>query len=225
MSFISTILGGGSQGGADASKRKTIVAVVAILVIIGSVGWLVRTTIPSSSPTINTAPFIGLGEMMAEQTTKALSGHGRIVVFRQSEQFTSNVGIQRQWEAFQDRLKACGNLEIAAVETDFTLTREQLDTILKKYSTADAIVSFVGLPMDDLNKPYVPPGPAPKIIVYFKEPFPAKQFFANGFVTVMIRPRMSDDERSNVPPPQSPRDWFDMYFQVFDGSNYQTMQE
>ncbi|MCG3147211.1 MAG: hypothetical protein PCFJNLEI_00649 [Verrucomicrobiae bacterium] len=231
MSFIATIFGGGSQDNTDAHKRKTIVAIVAVVVIIGSIGWLARTMLPTT-PKINLAPFIGVGETLAEQTAKVLSGHGRIVVLRESVHLTESVVIKSQWKAFQDSLKANSNIEIAAVENikmteqnpGITITREEFDTLLKKYSTVNAIVSFVGLPEEDLSRPDVPAGPTPKIIAYFYASSPAKQFFANGSVTVIIRPRLMAEVNTGATP-KSPREWFNKYYQVFDESNYQTMPE
>lgn len=168
---------------------------------------------------------------MADQTAKVLNNHGRVVVLQEEDEGQVKVVLRAQSKAFQDRLKTKGGIEIAAVElvkldertSTVTPTHEQFESVLKKYSTVDALVTFVGLPQDIAPNQLALPSPAPKIVAYLSTPFSGKQFLVAGVVTVAICPRVNVNESPT--PPKTPTQWFEQYFQVFDASNYDSMPD
>lgn len=228
MSFLSNIISGDSYDEATAGRRKTIIAVVAVVIILGSITFLIQWM--RNEPKVPLEPYIGVGQAMAEQTAKALNSRGRIVVLQAEKQLvTGNITLKTQWDAFQKGLKG---IEIQATEgivrdpqnPDVGISREQWEAMLAKYAAVDAVVSFVGLPPVDPSRPLKPGTPAPKVVVFMENAFPVKQHFVDGAVTVLIRSRLVAEGNSESTP-NTPREWFDRYFQVFDESNYQSIPD
>ncbi|MEI6085062.1 MAG: hypothetical protein WCS70_12270 [Verrucomicrobiota bacterium] len=61
------------------AQRRKFVVLIAVLVIGCSLASLYRTIIPSA-PKVNRQPFVGLGQVLGEETVKALSDRGRVVI-------------------------------------------------------------------------------------------------------------------------------------------------
>lgn len=209
-------------------ERRTIISIVAVIVIIGSVVSLFFT-MGKRLPTATVAPFIGVGQAMAEQTGKALDNRGRILVLQHDGNNRPNSLLAAQNQAFTKRLKELGTIEITATETItpeeqlpfVTISRAQFDATLRKHPGVDAVVSFVGLPPYDPQNPLTLPTPAPKIIVYLDMALPTKRYLADGVVTAIIGPQVGP--LANVPDPKTPREWFEKYYQVFDATNLESM--
>jgi len=233
--------GGGSGAGdhnhddldeADArARRKQILAVVAVLVIIGSLVSLYFTMVPSA-PKINRQPFIGLGQVLAEETAKTLSDRGRVTLVIADYHQKGGTPMNDQYEHFRSTLKKHSGVEIAATEVvvpDETmatsgLTVQQFDDLLKKHSSVSALVIFVGLPGLDEQPTLQVPDRHPKLIAIQTSSSPAKPYFERGIAEVLILPRINLAE-TNTANPTTPRGWFDKYFEVFTTKNYQSIPE
>ncbi|MEI8062491.1 MAG: hypothetical protein WCH84_00335, partial [Verrucomicrobiota bacterium] len=102
--------------------------------------------------------------------------------------------------------------------------------LLEQYADVAAIVFFVSLPdFDWLRKNQrIPQRLPPHVIAVDTGPLPARghydSYFANGYVTMLIAARRS---AAPVKPggPQTGREWFDAYYQVFTPANFESLTE
>lgn len=238
--FFSTIFSPLQNPGGDApvgddmataeakAKRKQIVATVAILVIVGSLISLYFTMVPRA-PKINRLPFIGLGQVLAEETSKAINGRGRVVAVVTEAHTGSESPLHDQFVEFQKTLKA-GGVELAATESvpleensiSMGVSAQNLDAILKKHAAVNAIVLLVGLPELGVQPPITLPARHPAIITLQATPSGARSYLERGIATVLILPRMTPGEAAE---PTTPRGWFDKYFEVFTAKNIQSLPE
>src|SRR5690349_5388954 len=87
------------------------VTVLAILVIVGACAFVWRAT-RSPVPKINRAPFLELGQVLAEETAKAVSNHGRVVAVITDAHRQSGTPTHAEWEAFSNELKKHKSIEL-----------------------------------------------------------------------------------------------------------------
>ena len=217
---------------AKARRRKTT-AVVAVLAIVVSLVSLYRTMVVPAAPENSRQPYVGLGQVLGEETAKSLGDHGRVVVVIWDDNNQSGNPLTDALEAFRGVLKKHPNIHITAtdairIETNKfmmvgELTSETFNELLEKHSQADGLVLFTGLPPLESQPPIQVPTPHPQIIaVQIKSPL-TKAYFDRQIVSVAI----SSSERpptSTAANPKTPREWFDRFFQVSTVENYVTLQ-
>jgi hypothetical protein len=143
-------------------KNSTLVGVLAAIVSVVLVGRLIYKQL-DHNPKVNVEPFAMLGSMVADETSKLLPSGGKVVVLSVDTAKYNVATLDTLLSAFRKALR--GNIKILNVEkfripaTSFmALSRGalvppagefapgQFQKIAQNYSSADAIVSFVGLP-------------------------------------------------------------------------------
>ena len=215
-------------------KLITILASVILLIALVSIGRRLRPTMPQ----VDRTRFVGLGQVLADETVKAMAGHGRVVVvINAAHQLASNPA-HAELENFQSGLKKHESVSLAATEVvpadpdemviGNSCSGAQLQAILLKHENADAIIFLIGLPEWGIvqARGLAPqPGKA-KIIVALTGAVPTKSeyagYFANGFLAVLIGGRRAPTQ---VAHPKTPREWFDQYYQVYTPQNFATLPE
>ncbi|MCG3150517.1 MAG: hypothetical protein PCFJNLEI_04003 [Verrucomicrobiae bacterium] len=247
IQFFATIFsplrhpGGGGGGGQTASddlaqaeakaRQKRLIATVAVLVIIGSLISLYFTMIPAA-PKINRNPFIGRGQVLAEETVKALNNQGRVVLVIADYYQQSGSPMYDELASFRSTLKGNSRIEVAATEVvspDETMVTSGLSgkaftEILKKHPSVSGLVLFLGMPeLEDLAKVQLPT-PRPMLIAVQNNASPSKPYFQQNIVDVLIVPRLNAGD-ATAANPTTPRGWFDKYFEVYTAKNYQSMPD
>jgi len=143
-------------------KNSTLVGVLAALVTVVLVGRLIYKQL-DHNPKVNVEPFAMLGSMVAEETSKLLPSGGKVVILAVDTAKYKIATLDTLLSAFKKGLK--GNVAILSVEklripsTAFMAISSgalapppgqfapgQFQKIVQNYSSADAIISFVGLP-------------------------------------------------------------------------------
>ncbi|MCX7915678.1 MAG: hypothetical protein N3A53_05180, partial [Verrucomicrobiae bacterium] len=92
-----------------------MLVLVSIIVIVASL-ISIYLSMRTPQPKINTMPFVGIGEVAAEQAVKLLDGRGEIVlVALQLEQAPHTIA-RLSADTFRDRLRKYPQVRISAVE-------------------------------------------------------------------------------------------------------------
>lgn len=213
------------------TQRKLIVilsfvALVISLIFIGRRLW-------PSSPGFNPAPFIGLGQTLAEETIKAVGGKGRVVLVLDDQFQIAGSPLQKELQSLQDGLKkqSAVNVETELVGPDPTemritqgCTGSQLQAILAKHGSASAIVFLIGLPeWGRLQARGLAPQPVSAKIIVAVESAPSKReyegYLTGGFLYMLIGRRFGPDSTVN---PKTPREWFDQSYRIITLQNFET---
>ena len=84
--------------------QRQITVVVASVVLIGSVVVLWRT-IRSTPDQFDPAPFVGVGQVLAEEATQAVHDQGRLVAVLTAAHQERGSSPNLEWEAFRTELK------------------------------------------------------------------------------------------------------------------------
>lgn len=231
--LFGSLLGGGQSNDpqADSQERRKKVAIIAVVVIVVSLGWLWYTMMPSA-PKINRAPFIGLGEALADETAKAINNHGTVVPVMTDYYTSGGTPMTDEWKTFAKAINKHNGMKLATpviVKLDEGMgepgvSRADFDALVTKHAKDGALVLFVGLPVWDAKDPLTLPSVAPKIIAIHNTPMSVKQYFSNSIVTALITSRMTP-EANATGEPKTPRQWFDKYFQIVTAQNYQTLPD
>ena len=231
--LFGSLLGGGHSNDpqADSQERRKKVATIAVVVIIASLVSLFITMLPHS-PKINRAPFIGLGEALADETAKAINNHGTVVPVMTDYYTSGGAPMTDEWKTFARAIKKHNGITLAApvmVKLEEGMgepgvTRADFDALVTKHAKDGALVLFVGLPVWDAKDPLTLPPTAPKIIAVHNTPMSVKLYFSNSIATALVTSRMVPDPDATGEP-QTPRQWFNKYFQIVTAQNYQTLPD
>ncbi len=172
------------------------------------------------APAFNVALHQRVGQVMAEQTAKALGQKGRVVLI------TIPTGgepeLATQLDAFRATLKKLGDFEIKEKELDTKdqpkygvgngLSGRRFLRTIKNNPNADAIVSFVGVPsvsdeeLADLKK-------VPKFIAETRSPDHLPKLFEKRLIEVAVVSRFVFPAPGPVQP-GTPQEWFDKRYQI-----------
>jgi len=221
------IQGSDSQGAnSERNKKATIIVCIVLIVSLVSL-WF---TVAPHTPKINRAPFIGLGEVLAEETAKAIGNSGTVVPVITTYHTTGNTPMTDEWKTFAKEIKRHSGMLLAEpviVKLDDSwvvpsLSHTDFDKLVKEYVGVDVIVFFVGLPVWEDKNPLTLPRVAPKIIAVHNIATPVKQYFTSTIATALITSRIVPDANA-IGEPKTPHQWFNRYFQVFTAQNYQSL--
>ena len=222
-------LGGGANDNPDRRKKVTVIAIAVIAISLVSLFF----TMCESTPKINPLPFIGLGEVLADESAKVINDHGTIVPIVANYHTSGNTPMTYEWKTFAKELKKHAGVKLAepiivkideATTGEPGISRADFENLVGKNASAGALVFFVGLPPWEANNPLTLPTGAPKIIAVHNSPQPTKPYFANSIATLLITPRQTPEEKV-MGEPKTPRQGFNRYFQVFTTQNYQTLPD
>jgi hypothetical protein len=217
----------------DENLKRPLVMVIALVVIIGSGVWIYLRGFRDPQPKINPSPLQALGQITAEEVVKLTGGSGTVVVIGWDKKMTRLPTFAIPQEAFETALKQHPGLQLAAVEAvtidaqgGFGMQMgpppDRFLDILAQHADATVVVSFVGMPaLGDQHYARLP-SPRPKIVAVANGPMAMRAMFERGVideaVAPLFRPPTPDRATKN---PQTPREWFDRYYQVITSENYQ----
>ncbi len=211
---------------ADEVKRP-LMALVSIIVIVAS---LVSIYLSQRTPTpqINLKPFEGLGEVVAEQTAQLLNDRGDVVLIVMQTKDTAMPAITAPVDAFRAKLKSHTGIRIRAVETVDTqiqamigpsmlISSEKFFALLSKHSSADALVSFVGIPTLQPGDWEKMPRRRPKVVDAGAFSPHLREFMEREVVYVAIQPRFKPSTETKEP--VTAREWFERFYTVVTPAN------
>lgn len=199
-------------------KRDGLLATALVLVIAASSGWIYYRLF--KAPQHNVALHQRVGEIMAEQTAKAVGPKGQLVLL--SIPAGGEPELKTQLEAFRRTLKKLGEYEIKEHDLDpkdqpkyglgSGLSGRRFVRAVKNNPKADAIVSFVGAPRlsdDELAELTQ----APRFIAESRSPDHLPKLFEKHLIAVAIVSRYvfpAPGPRK----PKTPQEWFDKRYQI-----------
>jgi len=203
---------------------------IAVIVIIGSLISLYVTQLRPANKS-NLAPFVGAGQVLADETAKAIGDHGRVVLLVSALARSPNSVEQQQLAGFLGEIKRHRQIQIVATETfkiiappiedamrDLGLTNEQFAELLRKYDDVDALVTFIELPAFNPGQPLEWPRVHPKIIAG-QLPVQAGQAYLRANKIAAFIAKREESTTTAKTKPRTPREWFDKYFQLFTLQN------
>ncbi len=193
---------------------KPIKIIVAVLLLLGALVWLWRGLHPSP-PNDVTMPYIGLGQVLAQQAANQLHRkEGRVVVVCMP---TASVGSQAQLGGLQRALGQYRNITVTmdAFKTDQvgamdTISFQQFEALVRQNANADVIISFLKVaPFTEVQITQLP-RPCPKLIVVRWGHEAVQRGMSAGLVVAAAMERRWISSSS---PPKNPRQWFDQHYQ------------
>ncbi len=194
-------------------KPIQITAAILVIVVALVCGWRAMHTQPPNDVTM---PYIGLGQVLAEQAAEVLLGkEGRVVVVCMP---TATAGSQAQLEGLRRALGQQRNMKITMdafkagdVGPMDTISFQQFATVVSANANADVIISFLRVaPFTDAQIAQLP-HPAPKLIVVRWEPAAVQRGMSAGLVAAAVMARRWNESSAQ---PKDPRQWFDGRYQL-----------
>jgi len=198
--------------------KNALLASVALLVIATSATWIYYSQF--KAPKHNVRLHQRVGEVLAEQTAKAVGRKGRLVLITIST--SGEPELATQLEAFRRKLKRLGDYDIKLHELDTKdqpkygvgagLSGRRFVRTVKNNPKADAIVSFIGAPklsdeeLAELAK-------APKFIAETRKPDYLPKLFEKHLIQVAVAARFIFPA-PGPEKPRTPQEWFDKRYQI-----------
>ena len=211
--------------------RQILVITVALLVIAASVAWICVTQF--ASPKINLVLHHGIGEVMAEETSRILGHKGDVLVIAIDSDAAPE--LRAQLEKFKQTLRKLGCVSIK--ETVFLDTENKpkygtgrglsggrfVRVAKKKGADVDAIVSFVGAPsLSDADWSDLEKMKLPKLVVESGSAAKLKKLFDKKLLEVAIVSRY-EFPAPNRKDPKTARDWFEKRYQIVTAGTAATL--
>ena len=218
--------------------NRKIIAVIASLVILVAGVCLWRTLRPSAGNQFDGGIPVGVGQVLAEETAKAVQDHGRVVaVIGKAAQESFGVA-PTEWATFRTELKKHPGVIIDATEVDPPDTdgmpgcsAAAFNDILERHSQADAIIFFMALPSWHFfsTKVALPPPPTAKIIVMGGLMTSTPKIYYTGYFTskllsVLLIGRVAAAP-DQIAEPKTPREKFHNGYLVITPANYESLPE
>jgi len=204
--------------------KQWLVAIICIGVISACVLWTYHTQF--AAPKFNVALHRGVGRVMAEETSRLLGNHGKIVII--AMEFAKVPELRVQMEEFKNALQQPGGITVKQtynLETENQpkyglgsgLSGRRYVRIVNKNTNAAAIVSFVGAPHltdDEIAQLNI----KPKLIAETRSAAKLKPLFEKQVLHSAIVARFEFPTPLKGKP-RTPRDWFNQRFQVVTAAN------
>jgi len=204
-------------------QAKTIAAIVTIVVAVAIPYFSLREPRPNVEP----RPELALGQVLAEEAAKLLSGGGALTVITRDPATFQNPASALQIEGFYAELKK-SKLTVAATniiqQDPLRLVRvppAAFVDIMRKLGDSDVIVSFLGPPvLNDEQKARLGEK-KPRIVAVCSGWLPRevdlKELFAEKLLHIAVVSRL---QAAPTPPTSNnPREWFDHYYEVITPAN------
>ena len=204
--------------------NKQLTAILAVAIIIGSVFFIYRQ---QAGPQMrsNVTVFRGLGEVVAEQTLKAVNNRGQVVIWMFKHTDENNPAMEAILKSLTESLKKAPNVKLLPSEKVTINTagegvsevagipKSQFLDLLEKYSTANFVISFVGVPSLTAQDKRSLGEKHPKLLVVdtFEYAGQAKQYDPQLVATAIV-PRLGGVSTNTEA--KTARQMFDRYFQV-----------
>jgi len=156
-----------------------------------------------------------LGEVMGKQTAELLGGHGTVVLLVSEAGNEKSEGLAKTIAAFEQALgksvnvSAVENLQLRTLPGLPPFSPQKFSEVLQKYATADALVSFVMLPVLTTEEVRQLPAPRPKVVLMAG--VPSKTLFVQQVVYLAVLPKPGSDSDAK---PRTAQAWFDSRYQL-----------
>jgi hypothetical protein len=168
-------------------------------------------------------PYVALGEVAAKATSGLLEGHGRIVLVVNETDNHTATALGQAVKVFNATLKKAGGVQVAATETIKAgagpaisgaepLAPTKFLELVTKHASADALVSFVGVPRLTPEQIGQLPQPRPKIVAAVTFNLPARSLFDQGVLHLAIVPQSGTEPAAK--PPTTTQEWFDANYRL-----------
>jgi hypothetical protein len=207
----------------NSTVGKALLVVCSVAVITGSAIWVYFFQF--AKPGVNRRLHEEIGRVLAHETATLLAHKGKIVIIALDEPTFPE--IKAQLNAFKEALRPTGVTikETYMLETDEKpkyglgsgLSARRYVRIVNKNKSADAIVSFVGVPdlsdddIKELKK-------TPKFVAETRSAEKLNKLFRKNMLHVAVVSRFTFPAPVNGKP-RTPRAWFDKYFEVVTTEN------
>jgi len=201
-----------------ASTKKNLLLVIgSVLAIMGSGLWIYYGQF--KAPDYDVGLHQRIGEVMAEQTARALGPKGRILLITMPTRGLPE--LETQLDAFRRTLKKLGDYRIKDHELDTEgqpkygvgrgLSPRRFVRAVNGHTT-DAIVSFVGTP--DLSDEQIAElKKKPKFIAETRSPEDLPKLFEHKIIQVAVTARF-DFPAPGPLKPKTPQEWFNKRYQI-----------
>ena len=183
--------------------------------IVLALAWLQRSTNPEPLDDEAMPPY-GVGQVLAEQATKALGDKGRVALVCMP---MISVGGRAELAGFLETLARHKHVSLVATnlfkpsETAIGhLSFQQFTAVVNEDSNADMIVSFLGVTSFTDAQIATLPSPAPKLVVMDWSPGDVQRGMKAGLVKAAVMSRRLTAVPSDHP--KTPLQWFDRYFDL-----------
>jgi hypothetical protein len=209
---------------AAVSWKKPLLIVACFIIIGASAWWMWRTQF--AKPKTNEELHDMIGRVMAEETTKALNGQGKIVVIGIDPKAVPE--LKWQLDAFHKALDPSGRITIVKtydLETDGKtkysfgsgLSARRYVRTVNKNEGIDAVVSFAGAPnfKDNEEKELKF---KPRLIAESRSPAKLKKLFEQKLIDLAVVSRFEFPNPISGPP-KNARELFIQRFQVVTPAN------
>jgi len=193
--------------------------VLALLIVAGGLAAIASC---SRSDKAETDRYTVLGQEAASATADLLNSRGRIVIVVAEKDFNSGTALGVALKSFNEALAKSGNVQVQATETvkvptllvsgTEPLAAPQFLELVTKYASADALVSFVGVPRLTASQIAQLPRQRPKLVVVAVFGPLSKTLFEQGIVQLAILPKSLSEPA--VRPPGTAKERFDAYYQI-----------
>jgi len=212
----------------SSSTKNKLIAAVCVLVIALSAGSMYRYF---NAPNHDVGLHRRVGEVMAEETAKAIGPKGRLVLV--TIPTASEPELKTQLEAFRRTLKKLGDYEIKDHELDTKdqakyglgagLSGRRFVRTVKNHRDVNAIVSFVGAPKlsDDEIKEL---STMPKFIAETRSPDHLPKLFEKKVIQVAVASRFTFPA-PGPRKPKTPQQWFDKRYQIVTADSVPELQK
>ena len=156
-----------------------------------------------------------LGTVMGKKTAELLGGHGTVVLLiseadgDKSEGLSKNIAALKKALGKSVQVSAVENLRLRPMPGLPLFPPQNFAAVLQKYATADALVSFVMLPMLPPAMAGQLPSPRPKVVSLVGVPM--KNLFAQSVVFLAVQPKPAPDAGAKS---RTAQEWFDARYQL-----------
>ena len=207
----------------NSTLGKALLVVGSVAVITASAVWIYFFQL--AKPGVNLRLHQEVGRVIAHETATLLANKGKVVIIALDEPKFPE--LKAQLNAFKEALLPTGVTikETYMLETDEKpkyglgtgLSARRYVRIVNKNRSADAIVSFVGVPdlsdddIKELKK-------TPKFVAEARSPDKLDKLFKKNIVHVAVVSRFTFPAPVQGKP-RTPRAWFDKYFEVVTAEN------
>jgi hypothetical protein len=199
----------------DLNNNKPAVIVVCLLLLVASVVAIFCFNRPSGGPSKDAnKPLEALGAVLAEETANIMGGRGNVLVLTVARGNVKPGTPPKQPDtAFEKEMKKRAGIVVTKeyLET-MELPAEQLIKLISRRPNADAVVSFVGLPVfteSDISSVHEKPV---KMISVSWVKNGLREALEGKLIHLAIVPHTAT---ATAKKPVTTRDWFNQYFEIY----------